>query len=525
MPCCGRTSCALLLVSIVAGLLHGCASVPVDYPRQASTALVDTDDTPIGIGLAPVLDSHPDQTGVYPLSDGLDAYVARLALAKAAAKTLDVQYYLFHKDDTGRLLAAHLLEAADRGVRVRVLLDDMDMGGRDATLAALDLHPNLEIRLFNPFPSRSLRVIDFLTHFGKVTRRMHNKSFTVDNQATIVGGRNVGDEYFDASDGTNFGDMDLLAVGPITREVSNAFDIYWNSELSLPVSTLIEDPDEDLLEHARGALSKAIAGLPDTDYGRRLLEADLVARLKARDLSFYWGEARLIYDLPEKVINDPEDRTTHLGPELDQLIAATDSELIAISPYFVPGESGTAMLTALVERGARVTVLTNSLAATDVPAVHAGYSRYRRALVEAGVELYEMPPSGLRRHGLPTFGESQASLHAKTLAIDGQRVIVGSMNLDPRSNLLNTEMGIVIEAPDLAQRMAKWRENALPEVAWRVILDATTSNSPFGQEERLVWVGQVDGAHVRHSEYEPEATLWQRIQATLLKLLPIEQQL
>lgn len=525
MPRCGRTLCALLLVPVVAGSLTGCGTVPIDYPRQVSTAPIDTDDTPFGIGLAPVLDSRPNQSGVYPLGDGLDAYVARLALARAAAETLDVQYYLFHEDDTGRLLAAHLLEAADRGVRVRLLLDDMDMGGRDATLAALDLHPNLEIRLFNPFPSRSLRVMNFLTHFGRVTRRMHNKSFTVDNQATIVGGRNVGDEYFDASDGTNFGDMDLLAVGPITREVSNAFDTYWNSELSLPVGALTAEPDPGLLEHARAVLSEAIAGLPDTQYGRRLLESDLVARLKARDLSFYWGEARLIYDLPEKVINDPEDRMTHMGPELDQLIAATDSDLIAISPYFVPGESGTAMLTGLVERGVRVTVLTNSLAATDVPAVHAGYSRYRRDLVEAGVELYEMPPSGLRRRGLSTFGESQASLHAKTLAIDGETVIVGSMNLDPRSSLLNTEMGIVIEAPDLARGMAAWRDNELPEAAWRVTLDATAPDSPFGQQEHLVWIGRVDGAEVRHRECEPEATLWQRIQATLLKLLPIEQQL
>jgi len=205
----------------ILGLLAGCASLPTDYPQPVSRALSDTDDTLLGRAIQPGVRSHPGQSGVHPLGNGVDAYVARLALARVAERSLDVQYYLFHRDKTGFLLAGHLLQAADRGVRVRLLLDDMDMGGRDAGLAAIDQHPNIEIRLFNPFPSRGLRVMDFLTHFGTVTRRMHNKSFTADNQATIVGGRNIGDEYFDAADGTNFGDMDLLAIGPITTEVSD----------------------------------------------------------------------------------------------------------------------------------------------------------------------------------------------------------------------------------------------------------------------------------------------------------------
>jgi putative cardiolipin synthase len=512
-------------VSLLAalGLVVGCASLPTDYPRTVSKALSQTDDTQLGRSLEPLVQSQAGQSGVHPLGNGVDAFVARLALARVAERSLDVQYYLFHNDTTGLLLAGHLLQAADRGVRVRLLLDDMDMGGRDAGLAAIDQHPNIEIRLFNPFPSRSLRVINFLTHFGTVTRRMHNKSFTVDNQATIVGGRNIGDEYFDAAEGTNFGDMDLLAVGPITREVSDAFDRYWNSDLAVPVQALTGPGDAALLDRARDYFTREIDDLPNTVYGRRLFESDLAARLIANDVPFHWGTARLIYDLPEKVRTDPDDRSTHMGPEFTDLMASAESELIAISPYFVPGKDGTAMFASLVERGVRVTVVTNALAATDVPAVHSGYSRYRRALIAAGVELYEVKPTDKGREERARFGESQASLHAKTLAIDGEQVVVGSMNLDPRSDLLNTEMGVIIDTPVLAARVGEWRDQELPKIAWRVELEAVKTS--FGEEQRLVWISREDGEDVRRYDHEPEATLWARIQASLSRLLPIEHQL
>lgn len=505
------------------GLVSGCASLPTDYPRADSMALSETDDTALGRALESLARPQPGSSGVYPLGNGVDAFVARLALASVAERSLDVQYYLFHNDTTGLLLAGYLLQAADRGVRVRLLLDDMDMGGRDAGLAALDQHPNIEIRLFNPFPSRSMRVFNLLTHFGTVTRRMHNKSFTVDNQATIVGGRNIGDEYFDASEGTNFGDMDLLAVGPITNEVSGAFDRYWNSDLAVPVRALAGSGDAELLEGARAYFNSEIDDLPNTVYGRCLFESDLTARLIANDVPFQWGEARLIYDLPEKVRTDPDDRSTHMGPELNDLMASAESELIAISPYFVPGKEGAAFLASLVERGVRVTVLTNALAATDVAAVHSGYSRYRPALIAAGVELYEMKPTDKGREERARLGESQASLHAKTLVIDGEQVVVGSMNLDPRSALLNTEMGVIIDTPALAAKVGEWRDQELPKIAWRVELEPVTTS--VGEEQRLVWISREDGEDVRRYDHEPEATLWARIQASLLRLLPIEQQL
>lgn len=516
-----------VVLVLLASVMGGCAALPTDYTRPRSEAMHDTDNTRIGRGVAPLVSQHPGNSGFFPLGNGLDAFVARLALAETADRTLDVQYYLFHDDATGRLLAGHLLRAADRGVRVRLLLDDMDMGGRDAGLAAVSQHPNIEIRLFNPFPSRGMRLLNFLTHFGTVTRRMHNKSFTVDNQVAIVGGRNIGDEYFEAADGVNFGDMDVLAVGPIVRDVSAAFDRYWNSDLAVPVGVLGLRDVPGLLERARTQLASDLEALPDSVYGRRLREAELAQRLDDRDLDFFWGPARLLYDLPEKVRADPDDRRTHLGPELGDLLASVQTDLILVSPYFVPGGPGTELLRSLVERGCRVTVLTNSLAATDVPAVHAGYSRYRRSLVEAGVEIYEMRPvNAVDEAGRRRLGESQASLHAKTIVFDRERVLVGSMNLDPRSSLLNTEMGILIESPKLASAIADWRDHGLPELAWRVDLErVATPHSPAVEETRLVWTSREDGREIPRYDRDPESGLWARIQAMVLRLLPIERQL
>ena len=508
-------------------VVAGCTSLPVDYQRPQTQALRDTGDTRLGRGVTPVVSERAGKSGFYPLGNGLDAFVARLALAEAADRTLDVQYYLFHDDATGRLLAGYLMKAADRGVRVRLLLDDMDMGGRDAGLSAISRHPNIEIRLFNPFPSRGMRYLNFISHFGTVTRRMHNKSFTVDNQASIVGGRNIGDEYFEANEGTNFGDMDVLAVGPIVHDVSDAFDRYWNSDLAFPVSALGIRDDSGLLERARSRLAEILEESAESDFGRRLRESDLAKRLAAGDLEFFWGPARLLYDLPEKVRTDPDDRSTHLGPELDDLLASVENDLILISPYFVPGEQGTALLRSLVERGRRVTVLTNSLAATDVPAVHAGYARYRRSLIEAGIEVYEMQPAAhADGTGRRRFGESQASLHAKTIVFDRERVLVGSMNLDPRSNLLNTEMGILIESPELARLIADWRDQSLPDFAWRIDLERVEpTQSPAGVEWRLVWIGREDDREIRRYDREPDASLWARFQAIVLRILPIEHQL
>lgn len=511
---------------LLGGLLVGCTYSSSEYQRLESTAVQDTGDTRLGKGVVPLVADRSGQSGFVPLANGLDAFVARLALAKASDKTLDVQYYLFHDDSTGRLLSAYLWKAAERGVRVRLLLDDMDMAGHDAGLSAIARHPNIQIRLFNPFPIRGMRFLNFITHFGTVTRRMHNKSFTVDNQVTIVGGRNIGDEYFEAADGVNFGDMDLLSVGPIVQKVGDAFDEYWNSHLAIPVSVFDLPQDPQFLTRSQGLLTEELESISDSAYGQRLQESNLVEKLEEGGLTFFWAHASLLYDRPEKVRSEPEDRTTHLGPELSEIFESVEDDLILVSPYFVPGKKGTALLNSLVDRGSRVTVLTNSLAATDVPAVHGGYARYRSALVEGGVEIYEMPPSNNKvDSGSDRLGGSQASLHAKTMVFDQKRVLVGSMNLDPRSSLLNTEMGILIESPEMAGAISKWRDQTLPEIAWRIELERVEDPTPFGAQQRLVWIVHQDGQQTRLNQHEPEAGFWDRVQAVISRLLPIERQL
>jgi len=513
----------LLPGAILLALLTACSSLPADYPRIPSNLLTGTDtETRLGRAVSPLLREHPHQSAFRPLATGLDAFVARVAFADVADRSIDLQYYLYHDDLAGRALTARLLEAADRGVRVRVLLDDMDMNGRDEGLASLALHPNIEIRLFNPFPSRTLRYVNFLTHFGTVTRRMHNKAFIVDNQLAIVGGRNIGDEYFDAARDTNFGDMDVLAAGPIVHEVSEVFDLYWNNELAYPVEALGARGDPELLQAARRRLAQQVEAVANSRYGRRLRESTLAAELQSGVLDFYWAPAELLYDLPEKVLSDPDDRSTHLGPELEELLRSSQRQITLVSPYFVPGKSGLRLLLELAARDVRVTVITNSLASTDVPAVHSGYVRYRRRLLGAGVELYETRPAPtLNGDEESRPGSSQASLHAKTFAIDGERVLVGSMNLDPRSDLLNTEMGILIESPELAQKLETWRETDLPHQAWRLDLTSPQDRS----RPKLRWLAEEAGGATEMSGREPEASFWRRISAAFLRLLPIERQL
>jgi putative cardiolipin synthase len=316
--------------------------------------------------------------------------------------------------------------------------------------------------------------------------------------------------------------MDVLAAGPIVAEVSEAFDLYWNDELAYPVEALGASGDPALLQKARERLQQEVETLSASAYGRRLRESTLAEELQDGTLDFAWATAELLVDLPEKVLTDPEDRSTHLGPELEELLGSAQRRLTLISPYFVPGRSGSRQLTALAERDVQVTVVTNSLASTDVPAVHSGYAPYRRRLLQAGIELYEVRPTlSAVDDERPHAASSQASLHAKTFAIDGERVLVGSMNLDPRSDLLNTEMGILIDSPELAQRVEDWREADLPRQAWRLTLKPPRA----GSRPRLHWMEARDGGVVETSRAEPEAGFWRRMVAGILRLLPIEKQL
>jgi len=381
-----KPSLVLALLMLVAG---GCASLPPNVDRSESFALRDTDKTSLGIASARHQSGHPDHSGFHLLASGLDAFVARAVLAHYAESSIDAQYYLFHGDLVGRLFIDLLLKAADRGVRVRLLVDDMAISSGDIGAAALNAHPNFEVRIFNPFGRNVTRLSQYVTRFGSVTRRMHNKSFTVDNQATIVGGRNIGNEYFDADPELAFADLDFIAIGPVVDEVSNAFDLYWNAEVTYPVSTLVVEPPSDAeIAEKRQALDDFVAEQKDSEYLQALQNSRLANLLRDGTYEYEWGGAHIIYDDPAKVTSSRDQTELHLSTQLKTHTQSISKELIIFSPYFVPGVEGAANLRALAESGVRVRILTNSLASTDVSAVHAGYAKYRKTLLQGGGSRY-----------------------------------------------------------------------------------------------------------------------------------------
>ena len=504
-------------------LVAACATLPENVGRKETFACPDTGDTFLGRKIAPEALAHPGASGFHLLGNGLDAFVARSVLAHVAERSIDVQYYLYHDDLVGRLLTWQLLQAADRGVRVRLLVDDMDLAGRDPGAVALDSHPNVEVRIFNPFSRKRGRTSQFLTRYGSVTRRMHNKSFTVDSQATILGGRNIGNEYFEADPDLAFADLDVIGVGPVARDVSIAFDRYWNNELAYPVSVLIDKPSTpEETGRMRQRLDEFVAAQADSVYLKALRESDLADRIRKGQLETSWGSAVVVYDRPEKMLHEKGEKEYQLTPQLKPYVEGVQKELIIFSPYFVPGDAGTAFLTGLAARGVRVRILTNSLASNDVSVVHAGYAGYRKPLLRGGVELYEMNRKltrEQREEKKGTGGSSKASLHAKSFVFDREQVFIGSMNLDPRALIHNTEIGVVLTSPEIAQGMGDWFDNNIDRLAFRLELKRGENGS-----EKLLWHGIVDGTP-QTFDVDPYTGFWKRLGIGFIGILPIESQL
>lgn len=507
---------ALLLVMAIAIcgllLLEQCSALPSIANRTRSTALPDTRSTRLGRTISPLVSAHAPHSGIYPLLDARDAFAARVRLAETADRSLDVQYYIWHKDMSGTLLLDALRAAAVRGVRVRLLLDDNNTAGLDATLAALDAHPNIEVRLFNPFVIRRVRPIGYLTDFSRLNRRMHNKSFTADNQATIIGGRNVGDEYFGATDDVLFADLDVLAVGPVVREVSADFDRYWASGSSYPLDRLVPAVSADALAQfaaEAGEISESPAAVA---YRNALAASSFVRQINDRTLPLEWVTTRMISDDPVKALGRSAPDSL-LIDQLRAIFGVPQKRLDLISPYFVPGTTGVELFSGWAKQGVAVRVLTNSLEATDVPAVHAGYAKRRAALLAGGIRLFELRRASgtAQRRAAGSMGSSGSSLHAKTFAVDGSRVFIGSFNFDPRSASLNTEMGFVIESADLARGIARVFDERIPTDAYEVRLSG----------DRLQWVESRQGRLVQHDE-EPGGSAWLRAGVWLLSHLPIE---
>jgi len=505
-------------------LIISCATLPKDFDRPESYAFTDTEETHFGREHAAKRTAHPGKSGFHLLANGLDAFVARAEMSLYAERSIDVQYYLYHNDLVGKLFSHLLLEAADRGVRVRLLIDDMDFEGRDLELVAMDSHPNMEVRIFNPFSRSVGRISQYVTRMGDVTRRMHNKSFTVDNQLTILGGRNIGNEYFDADPDLAFADLDVLVFGPVAQEVSAVFDRYWNHELAYPASVLPtgEPPTPEQIRAQREQLNQFVADQRDSEYLRELRNSDLANKIRNKAVEFRWGDAEVVFDEPEKLQHDFSKTEYHLEPMLAPYVDAVEKELIIYSPYFVPGKPGTAFLVELVQKGVRVKILTNSLASNDVSIVHAGYQKYRKKLLQGGVELYELNKKLTRKERKEKkgkIGSSKASLHTKSFVFDRRQVFIGSLNLDPRATEHNTEIGVVLEVPEIAEEMAVWFDENIEQIAFRLEL-----KKEHDGYERLYWHGWEDGKLVVYS-HEPHTGFWRRFGIRFMGVLPIESQL
>ena len=514
------TFCSLAL----SFLLSGC-SLPSPQGRTVSQALdtAETTGTPLGHGVQALrqqVGATPDLTGFYSIRDAREAFAARALLARGAHRSLDVQYYIWRGDTTGNLLVHELILAADRGVRVRLLLDDAGTEGMDDTLIALDSHPLIEVRLFNPFRLRWPKLLGYATDFFRLNRRMHNKSFTADSQASIVGGRNVGDEYFGATDGVLFADLDLLTVGAVVQDVSSDFDRYWASLSAYPVEHIITRPATLSLDELRGQGAALLRSVKARNYRDAIAHTPFIQHLLRAQLPLEWVPARLVSDDPAKALGKARGHGL-IGAQINHALGEPEHALDVISPYFIPTDEGVAAFAALRGKGVQVRVLTNSVQATDVVVVHAGYAKYRKPLLRHGVELYELhqlapaeAQDGDRQHfAAPNpLGSSSSSLHAKTMSVDGKRVFVGSFNFDPRSAALNTEMGIVVDSPVLAEQIQQAFATQIPAKAYRVEADG---------QGQLRWRSGVGNPPPVYAA-EPGLGLVRRLLVWLVGSLPVE---
>jgi putative cardiolipin synthase len=505
----------LLIISLLAA--SGCASIDYDYPRTESYFLPDTQDTFLAGQIQPVAATKPEgYSGFSPMSDGIDSLAARLLLAQRAEKTIDVQYYLIKNDIVGRAFILSLLRAADRGVRVRLLLDDMFTAGYDVGMAALHSHPNFEIRIFNPFNRGAAgRSLGAATSFSRINRRMHNKSFTVDNQITIIGGRNIADEYFGAREDSKFSDLDVVGAGPVVQDVSNMFDTYWNHPTALPAPAFVkelEDP-EAALNELRERLEGALDDVRASPYGEAV-GARIQKYVETDSKFFEWSPYRLVVDSPDKGIKDKAAEADSITTPLIESLQAAEQGVVIISPYFVPRKRGIEGLVALEEKGIDVTVITNSLAANNQFTVHGGYAPSRKPLLEGGVEIYEVrPDADVAGTEFIDASGATATLHTKAFIVDEEELFIGSFNFDPRSANINTELGVIIYDPELALIYSTLIDEALGNQTYEVFLN---------EKGKVRWRGYDDGEEVIYDK-EPNTTWGQRFMAGFARIIPKSQ--
>lgn len=523
------------LVVLIVAVFSGCASLPPgsDFPKIASSALAHPEKTRLGRQFDITGGQHGGNSGFRIIPVGADGFLVRMQMINAAERTLDLQYFIFHGDKTGRLLTDAVLHAADRGVRVRVLVDDGETVAGDEQISALAAHASIEIRIFNPFAYRGhtmlFRAIEFTFNASRLNYRMHNKLLVVDNAIALIGGRNIGDQYFQIAPESQFADDDIFAAGPIVQQLSATFDEYWNSALSIPTQALSskQSSHATLTEHREVSKEQSQQLKADRfDYAKRVATGEPFNGIISGRLPLIWAHAQLVYDSPDK-------KKVASGAMVGRLMqrpvanatAAVQSELLMVTPFLIPGKEGMQLFKDLRKRNVRVRILTSSLESSMVLLAQSGYMRYRVPLLEEGVELYEIRSllGNARGSGQTTaisrYGNY--SLHAKLFVFDRQRLFIGSMNFDQRSMHLNTEIGLIIDSPELAQQIAS-RFEAMVQPANSYMLALRPNDA--GGSPKLVWHTQEDGKAVEY-ETEPARSGWQRIEVNILSLLPLDREL
>ncbi|SDA98528.1 phospholipase D family protein [Mesorhizobium qingshengii] len=464
----------------------------------------------ISIAQTTVDEIKTGKSGLLLIADNYDAFAARVLAARSAVRTLDLMYYLWHDDHTGRLLLQEVFRAAQRGVHVRMLLDDVNPRKSDSAYLALSNHPNIELKLFNPSGIRArgiMRGLEVLLRLFALTRRMHNKAWIADDNIAIVGGRNVGDAYFDAAE-TNFRDLDVLLLGPAVEQTAKIFETFWACKEAKPIDELGLAAETMHAHSCEGSNAET-----ELDFLNGIGDRVSIAEFIAASNDVHWVErVRVISDPPEKARGWR--RRSWLMKQLLPIIQSARNSLEIVSPYFIPGKRGCRILSDLVGEGVQVAVLTNSLAATDVAAVHGAYANYRKRLLRNGVRLFELQPYS-RQPAISVFGSKGASLHTKAFSVDGKTGFVGSFNFDPRSVSLNAEMGVLFEDERLvAELRQQFKSEISPEASYRLEL----------KNNVLHWRG-CDAGRLRNYTHEPEAVIFRRILSALVRYLPIESQL
>ena len=500
------------LVLLLTLFLTACAGVPFDYPKSASTVAEPDSASPLGKLALEWRQEHDDYSGFFSLPGGAEALGARLRMMELASSSIDAQYFIIKRDRAGNLFAGQMLTAADRGVKVRLLVDDIFSPGLDAHLAVLSSHPNIQVRLFNPLSRNSPKYWSYLADFSRANRRMHNKSFTVDKSMTIVGGRNIGEEYFELHQDVAFDDYEVLAVGPVVTEVSAGFDLFWNSELAVPIEAFGVAVDEAGLDDWRAHI-RTEAGQGGEGIYAQAVNSQVLLDIQEGRREPVVARAELVTDTPEKLAVSAQDsEAATLAREMAARLGDARSEIIIITPYFIPGKNGIEILRELEQRGVRVVIVTNSLASTNHVAVHSAYAAYRTDVLRTGAELFELRvnPAGVETE----WGHSpgMVTLHSKAVVIDRETIFVGSLNFDPRSIQINTEMGLFIDSAQAGAEFAEVVMNTLPDVSYRLELD---------KDGRIQWIYAGEGVLTS----EPGAGWGRRFMAGFYGLLPLESQL